>query len=225
MKTRIHHTTALILLGVSISFTSQAKQTGWYVQPVLGFSSVSNQSMTASEADILNGDWQTDTDSGFVSGLYTGYRYDNNWHVDIGFEYRTNDAQTRVQNFADLDNRYEGNLASFVIYTNAYYQFYKTRTWRSYAGFGLGIIQEIDIDLESEETIAPEQSFSDSGDLLYQFSLGAEYWINESWSFDMSLRKAISGGIEFAGEENAVGLVGDLDYNPLTYSASMKISF
>ena len=192
---------------------------GWFVKPAIGISQLSDQDATATATGNLDGNWQVETSSGFQAGLGLGYRYNAQLAVELYWEYRSNDTDTTVYTTGDI---FEGNYASNLFYLNGYYYFDHRGDWHTYAGAGIGWTQEIDIDLEQGSL---ERSYSGDGDVSYQLMLGTDYQIAQDWQFNAELRYSIMSSVDLQGEENAVGEVRGLDYNPVTLSLAIKYRF
>ena len=205
--------TFIIALGTSCGI---AKAESWYVQPQIGVAFLSDRDGVATSTDGLNGAWDIQTDSGFLAGIEFGYQAAEQVRIGLQWEYRTNDSDTVI----DGNATFSGNLASNVFYLNGYYDFDTSSTYKPYLGAGLGYIQEIDVDLEIGDT---ESSYSGYGDIGFQLIAGVSYPLSEALNVNIEARYANFSGIDFEGEENAVGMVSDLDYSP--YSLAVGISY
>ena len=214
--------TAFSCLAFTVSFNVSAKDNsenkGWYVKPVIGTSFLSNTKGVVSDTGLIDGNADIDLSTGFVAGLATGYRYNDEITAEIHWEYRTNDSDTTTAS-GDV---FEGNYASSIIYLNGYYHFWQRDAWQAYAGAGLGWVQEIDIDIEDNGV---ERSFSGDGDIATQFMVGLDYRLNDQWDFNTELRYTTLSSIDLDGEENISGTFNDLDYDPVSITVGFKYRF
>lgn len=213
-------TTLVLLFSIACSTASAADgNIGWYLKPTLGFSSLSDQSGTLSSTDGLDGEADIDLSSGFLAGFGVGYRYASPWRSELYWEYRSNDSDTRIN---QSEQAFSGNYASSIFYLNGYYHFYENSQWSLYAGAGLGYVQEIDLDIEQDGI---ERSYSGDGDLTAQLMLGAQYQIDKRWSVSTELRYSSLSSVDLDGEENAVGTLTGLDYDPLSLQVGFSWRF
>lgn len=194
-------------------------ESGWFMKPVLGLSQMSSTDGNSTGVGLQNGMVDVDLDSGLSAGLGFGYRYNPNLSVELSWEYRSNDSETTLPDTTLFD---DGNYASNIFYLNGYYHFDNDKKWTPYLGFGLGWIQEIDIDLEGN---GPEQSYSGDGDIGFQAMFGLEYDLSENWTFNTELRYARFSSIDLDGEDGATGRITDLDYDPLTLGMGFSYYF
>ena len=83
-------------------------------------------------------------------------------------------------------------------------------------------MQEIDLDIEQGAT---ESSFSGDNDIAYQLILSSEYEISKTLSLVADIRWSDTGSISLEGEENALGEINDIDYNPFSFGVSLSHRF
>ena len=216
-----HYTSILLassLLWVPLS--SEAKNSNWFVKPTFGISILSDQNSDINQVLGQSGSATINLDSGFNAGIGAGYFIDNNWALEVHWEYRSNDAETVLPNGVAFN---EGNFASSIFAANAYYYFDAVSHWRWFAGAGLIVVQEIDIDLEDSMS---ERSYSGSGDLGFQIFTGVNYKLNEQWSAQTEIRYLNVSGIAMDAEENVtVGTFENIDYAPVSVQLSVKYQF
>lgn len=207
--------TGLILV---ISTPVMATDT-WFARPYVGLSQMSDLSSEFSNIDGLSGDADIDLETGFTGGIGIGYRYTDRVAVEFGWEYRSNDSDTTLNNISEFD---DGNYASNIFYLNGHYQFEKKDKWQPYVGAGLTWIEEIDIDLERN---GEELSYSGDGDVGYQVFAGVNYDLNQAWKLQSELRYGSITDIDLEGEGNDVGEFDGIDYETTTLQIGLVYDF
>lgn len=208
------------ILGVAILAGTASADTSskWFVRSHFGFSQASDQSPKANNVSAGVSSAEAKVDGGFVSGLGLGYQINEKWATELGWEYRSNDAEVTLNNGEKFT---DGNYASNTVYLNGIYSLEKRGKWEPYLGAGLVWIQEIDIDLEEGDF---ERSFSDSGEIGYQVFAGVTRPINEKWSIQGEVRYGSVSSIDLSEETGNGRLIG-LDYKPLTLQIGVKYNF
>ncbi|MEM0912124.1 MAG: OmpW family outer membrane protein, partial [Pseudomonadota bacterium] len=141
---RLTQAVATTLLSTSIGSFANASS-NWYVKPTFGISSLSDQSGQVVDVLGQTGDVDINVDSGFNLGLGAGYFINDNWTIELYWEYRTNDSETVLPSGIEFT---EGNFASSMFAANTYYYLQTDSQWQWFVGAGLAVIQEIDVDLE-----------------------------------------------------------------------------
>ena len=116
----------------------------------------------------------------------------------------------------------DGNYASNTIWLNGFYYFTGGQRLTPYLGAGIGLIEEIDIDLEAGD--APERSFSDNGDVTWQVFAGLDYRLGQRWDLNAELRYSILNDVDLK-EETGDGRLSGLDYNPVTMQLGVRYRF
>lgn len=109
-----------------------------------------------------------------------------------------------------------------AFYVNATYRFVTSSAFVPYVGAGLGVAQEVDIDLEAAGV---ERSLSGSGDIAYQVYGGVAYDVTPNLALLGAVRYAAASSITLDAENFEGGTLADLDYNPLTVQAGLSFSF
>ena len=208
------------ILGMAIMSGSAiaADSDKWFVRSHFGFSQATDQSPQANNVGAGISSAEAKVDGGFNSGLGVGYQFNQKWAAELGWEYRTNDAEVTLNNGEKFT---DGNYASNTIYLNGIYSLAKRGNWEPYVGAGLIWLQEIDIDLEEGSF---ERSFSDSGEIGYQVFAGVSRPINDKWSLQGEVRYGSVSSIDLS-EETGGGQLTGLDYRPLTLQISVKYTF
>ena len=122
--------TGLLMLGGEPVFAADS----WFVRPYIGLSQMSDLDSDFDDIDGLSGEADIDLDTGFTGGIGVGYRYTDNFAVEVGWEYRSNDSETTLNGVSEFD---DGNYASNIIYLNGHYFFDKSGDWQPYVGAGI----------------------------------------------------------------------------------------
>jgi len=189
----------------------------WYIKPVFGISQMSSVSGFSEGIGADDGLVQTELSSGFNAGLAVGYEIRENIALELLWEYRSNDSQVAL---ADLTRFDEGNYASNFFFINGVYQFTPMANGLNpYVGLGIGVSQEIDIDLEASGV---EQSLSGSGDVAYQWFAGVNYDVTDEVSLSSELRYSYSSNIDLEAENFSFGTIQDFDYDALTLQVGLE---
>ena len=209
-------TIAGLLILTSLPATSAEN---WFIRPYVGISQMSDLSGDFSNIDGLSGDADIDLDTGFNGGLGLGYRYSDRVAVELGWEYRSNDSETTLNDVSEFN---DGNYASNLIYLNGFYYFEKNDAWQPYVGGGLTWAEEIDIDLERG---GDEQSYSSDGDIGYQVFAGVDYDLTEQWKLQGELRYGRISDVDLDGEGNDRGEFEGLDYETTTLQIGLVYDF
>ncbi len=191
----------------------------WFVRPYVGLSQMSDLSSDFSNIDGLSGDADIDLETGFTGGIGIGYRYTDRVAVEFGWEYRSNDSETTLNDISEFD---DGNYASNIFYLNGHYQFEKKDKWQPYVGAGLTWVEEIDIDLERN---GDELSYSGDGDVGYQVFAGINYDLNQAWKLQSELRYGSITDIDLEGESKDVGEFDGIDYETTTLQIGLVYEF
>ncbi len=196
-----------------------AAEDNWFVRPYVGLSQMSDLDSDFSDIDSLSGDAEIDLGSGFTGGIGVGYNYTDNFAVEFGWEYRSNDSEVVLADSSEFD---DGNYASNIFYLNSHYRFAPNGDWRPYVGAGLTWVEEIDIDLERG---GDELSYSGDGDVGYQLFAGVDYRINPEWTLQGELRYGSITGIDLEGESGDPGQFEDIDYETTTLQLGLVYEF
>lgn len=193
---------------------------GWYIDAYGGFSQLSDTSGSAQEVVIAGaGNLDVNTDSGFLSGMSVGYRYNPRWAAELAWEYRSNDSEVLLTDGTRFN---DGNYASNVFYLNGYRYFQQRGQFTPYLGLGIGWIQEINLDLESAGF---EQSYTGDGELLYQVIGGVDYQFSDNLSAKAELRFSNTADIDLDGEVPGTGSIRGLDYAPVSVAVGLSYAF
>jgi outer membrane protein W len=200
----------LVLITIMLTTSNAFADSGsYFIKPVFGLSNLSDTNGQAKGIGQSDGETRVTLDNGFNAGLGFGYNYDENFSVELFWEYRSNGSQTRL-----ADNTFfeDGNYASNIFFFNGYYFFNTQSDWQYFAGAGLGWVQEIDIDLE---TNGNELSYSGSGDIAMQVFAGLNYTVSENVRANIEVRVG-KVSIDPLKGEKTMGSISKLDYTPST---------
>lgn len=219
MKTLIKQISLFIAITVSITnITKTHASDNWFIRPVIGLSQMSDLNSSFNNIEMLSGNSEIELNSGFNAGLGFGYRYTDNFALELAWEYRSNDSETTLANTSNFE---DGNYASNIFFLNLHYRFNTQSNFVPYLGAGLSWAEEIDIDLERN---GEELSFSSNGDTGFQVFAGLEYKLNESWTVQSELRYGSITGINLDSEQ-AAGSFDDLDYKTKTLQFGLVYDF
>jgi opacity protein-like surface antigen len=113
-----------------------------------------------------------------------------------------------------------GDFASTNLMFNAIYHFHATDKVKLYCGLGLGLMQEVDIDM----TISgAEQEFSDKWVPAAQLILGAAYPINQTFSATAEVRYHFASSPSLEASNGGAGLKAD--YSGYSALLGLRYSF
>ncbi len=208
---------ALMSLPISTAIADDAGT--WFVRPYAGLSLMSDVDSDFSDIDSLSGEAEVELSDGFTGGLGIGYRYTDNFALEFGWEYRSNDSETTLADLSEFD---DGNYASNIFYLNGHYLFGKNDKWQPYVGAGVTWAEEIDIDLERN---GDEQSYSGDGDVGYQVFAGINYDLADKWQLQGELRYGSITDIDLSGEGSDNGEFDGIDYETTTLQLGLVYNF
>lgn len=158
-----------------------------------------------------------DFDLGLIGGAAAGININENWRAELEYMYRSNDVDDFGGSGIDADS---GDFASVAIMANAAYRFGATdQTLRPYVGVGVGVIEEIDFDVEGGDDAG---EFSDRGAFAFQLMAGADYRLSEFWSVGAELRYFDAGSVTLDGDG---GRELDADYRLTSLLLGVRYSF
>lgn len=206
------------VLSNSATFAA-SDESGWFVRPYIGMSSVDDTTGNAINVDGVSGNTDIQLDTGFVSGIGIGYHYNDRVSSEIAWEYRSNDSQVNVANQSNFN---DGNYASNSFFINGHYRLGKRQRWQPYIGAGLGWLQEIDLDLERSGT---EISLTGDGEVGYQVFAGVNYELNEKLKMQTEVRYADFGDVDLVNEQNSSQQIQQLEYSPVTLQVGLQYNF
>ena len=169
---------AASLLLASNSAHAGTEPNGLYLDFFGGFSGLTNGNLIQSGA-TSKGNY----DGGTIVGMALGKHLNKDWDLEAEWFYRSNEISSVTG--GAFNGVSEGDFASTNLMFNALYTFYASDKIKLYCGLGVGLMQEVDIDM----TIGGgEQEFSDNWVPAAQLILGASYPINSSFSATAEVR-------------------------------------
>jgi opacity protein-like surface antigen len=195
---------------------SGASRPGWYLSLYGGLGQLQDgafDQVSGSTTNPADGSY----DSGFLTGFSVGRRFDANWSAELDYTYRTNDI-SGIDLAGGGSLAGSGDFASVAILANLRYDFMEGKRWRPYAGLGLGILQEVDADLQPGNVEASER-----GTLAFQLMAGASYQVDRNWSLFAEARYLGTGGADL--EDEATGDVYAADYDSLGLLLGVRYGF
>lgn len=208
--------TFIILLCIHQSLLANSGD--FFVRHVVGVSILSDTVGQSTGLGQTNGIINVDLDSGLNAGMGIGYFYNEHFALEVFWEYRSNESITTLSDQTIFE---EGNYASNLFYLNSLYFYEFDQNVQFCVGAGLGWVQEIDIDLE---TNGNELSYSGSGEIAIQGFVGASYRLNQRLSVDLEFRYSKVGSADLDGEQND-GMITELDYDPSTIQLGLMWRF
>lgn len=163
-------------------------------------------------------------DTGMVAGGAAGYYFTNNISAELAWDYRSNSLDKA--NFSDGTKFNDGDFASNIFFLNGYYHLdaILNSKFRPYIGAGLGYVQEIDIDLKNA-TSGVETSYSQDGELAYQFIAGTSYGLTENWDLTADVRYMRVDSINLKREGGGTAELRNVDYDPVSLTVGAVYKF
>ncbi len=201
--------------SISTVTATPTASTGLYFEGFGGFSSLLNDGLT------LNGkNYDASYGSGFLSGAALGYQW-LSFGLELEFFYRSNDVSSVSRG---LERFAGGDYASTNFFLNTQYTFGSiaglAAVIRPYIGAGIGLMQEIDIDLPGTGA----ENLSSSWDLGIQALVGLRWEISPHWSLFTEARY-IYGGSPDMSTETGPSRSATAEYNGWTALAGLRWTF
>jgi len=195
--------------------TTAPASNGWYVEAFGGYSGLLDDGLT------LDGNtYDANYGSGFLGGAALGYQW-TNFSVELEFFYRSNDVDTLSR---DAERFTGGDYASTNYFLNTQYTFGSlagnAAVIRPYIGVGVGLMQEIDIDLPG----ARAEDLSANWEFGFQALVGLRWEISPHWSLFTEARYT-SGGSPDLKSEAGTERTATADYNGWTALAGLRWTF
>lgn len=226
---------SILLAGLSFSFTltslvagEPAPQTaatfptssngfseGFYLEGFGGLSGLMDDTIH------LNGErFDGEYGGGFLGGAAIGQQW-NRWSLELEFFYRSNDIDVVSRG---AERFVGGDYASTNFFLNAHYTFGslagQAAIIRPYLGAGIGLMQEIDIDMTGLNV----EDVSASWEPAFQAILGVRWEISAHWSIFTEARYTYAGDPSLRSESGASQTVR-ADYNGWTALAGLRWTF
>ncbi|PXY00779.1 hypothetical protein DF185_12805 [Marinifilum breve] len=216
----VHHIAIIVSVLCFSSIKTEAQNKNqehkFFLKLYGGGSHVANMNINGQDAELLNS-IHIDTKIGFSSGISIGYQWNEKIATVLGWEYKSNSSSTSIDNL-----EYDGNYASNIIYLDGLYSLYKNDKSTLYTGAGLAMIEEIDLDYE---TNGSEVSFSESGRIGVHLILAYDYELSRRWILNTELRKSFFSKFDLKEEGGSNQTLVDLKYNPTTLNIGIKYMF
>ena len=188
---------------------------GWYLEAFGGFSGLLDDGLT-----LDGNDYDASYGGGFLGGAALGYQW-TNLSVELEFFYRTNDVDTLTR---DEERFTSGDYASTNFFLNTQYTFGSlagnAAVIRPYIGAGIGLMQEIDIDLPG----AKAEDLSASWEFGFQALAGLRWEISPHWSLFTEARYTYGGSPELTSEAGPER-TATADYNGWTALTGLRWTF
>jgi opacity protein-like surface antigen len=186
---------------------------GLYLDFFGGFSGLSNGNLIQSGA-TSKGNY----DGGTLVGMALGKQLNKEWAVEAEWFYRSNDISSATG--GAFNGVSEGDFASTNLMFNALYHFHATDKVQLYCGLGVGLMQEVDIDM----TIGgASQEFSDNWVPAAQLILGAAYPINATFSATVEVRYHYAASPNLEAASGGAGIKAD--YSGYSALLGLRYSF
>ncbi len=154
-----------------------------------------------------------DVDTGVVAGGAFGYDYaDSPWRAELEYTYRSADVTPATS----LGTASDYAATAFMI--NGIYTFSTTGTLTPYVGAGIGVLTEVDLDIEGG---AAAGEYEDSGVFAAQIMVGAEYPVSDRVGLYGELRYFAAGSQTLDGTAGTI----DADYDSIEALVGLSIRF
>lgn len=174
--------TGLLLAASLLSTGSMAQAAAGpgalYLDFFGGFSGLSSGDLTQGGA-VSRGNY----DGGTIVGMAIGKHLNDDWDLEAEWFYRSNDISSVTG--GPFNGATDGDFASTNLMFNALYKFYANDKVRLYCGLGVGLMQEVDIDMSIG---GAAQEFSENWVPAAQLILGVSYPINQDFSVTAEAR-------------------------------------
>ncbi len=178
------------------------------------------------ETFTLNGQsGDIDFDSGWMAGGSLGLAMNPNWTVELSWDYSTHEiAEGSISAApATMTNIEGGDYSSNSFFINGIFipEALSPKSLRPYVGVGIGLLQEIDVDLVDAGV---ETSYSTGGEMATQWMVGIRQGIDSQTAVQLELRGVHAKNLTL-NEEGGDNQLIDIDYKPLTVNAGIVYHF
>ncbi len=195
--------------------TAPTASTGLYLEGFGGFSGLLDDGLT-----LDGNNYDASYGSGFLGGAALGYQW-TNFSLELEFFYRSNDVDTVSRG---QDRFSGGDYASTNFFLNTQYTFGsiggRAAVIRPYIGAGIGLMQEIDMDLAG----AGAEDLSSTWEFGFQALVGVRWEISAHWSLFTEARYT-HGGSPNLSAESGPARSASADYNGWTALAGVRWTF
>ncbi len=157
-------------------------------------------------------------DGGAIVGIALGKQLNQDWAIEAEWFYRSNEISSVTG--GPFNGASNGDFASTNLMFNAIYNFQANDRWKLYCGLGVGLMQEIDIDMT---ILGVEQEFSENWVPAAQLILGAAYPINASFSATIEVRYHYASSPDLEAASGGPGI--QADYSGYSTLLGLRYSF
>ena len=197
--------TGLIFL-ISLMAAGSATADGFYLKAFGGGSFLADTDVTLGAAS-----GPTSFDTGTILGGAVGYDYPGSpWRAELEFAYRGADASELPGAIGS-----EGDFASTALMVNGIYEFASRGRWQPFVGVGVGVLTEIDFDVDVSN------EFNDRGSFAAQLIAGTEYALSERLALTGELRYFRAGSVGLSSGGSTL----EADYSTTDLNLGLKLSF
>ena len=190
-------TVSLFTLLLVFSFNAYSAEKGWYISDGIGLSMLDDSVLFSfDEADmeeITGEDLPAGSrfssglkyNKGFVIGVALGYDF-GDYRLESEFTYQRNDHDKRTYTFImpgefshNGSVNSKGNVSSYTLLFNGYYDIFKWNKFRPYitGGIGLAKAEKSDFGYNADDTV-----------FAYQAGVGISYEMFENTTLDLKYR-------------------------------------
>lgn len=213
----------LLITLLPAAALAQTEPSGFYATLYGQYSRIGSSTFTESGALGAGSGLSAEFGRGRGFGGDIGYRYGNGWAAEVEWNYRSHSLRSLRQGGVSLSR--DGDFASNTLLINALRRFPSNSPWIPYVGAGVGIVQEIDIDIRPASGGA-NRSYSASRRAAFQLIAGVEYAITPTWRLTADARWLRVGSVQLDNESgNSGGTVRSPSYNPLSVQFGVRYSF
>jgi opacity protein-like surface antigen len=199
---------------------AQAEPKGHYLTAYGQLSRIGSSTLTESGAQGGGAGLQARFGRGLGGGGDFGYRFGNGWAAEVEWNYRSHSLSSLRRGSTTLAR--QGDFASNTLLVNGVRRFASSRAWTPYVGAGVGVVLEIDLDLQPEGN-GTSRAYSSSGRVVPQLIGGVEYALTPMWRLVSDARWLRVGALEATNASgNSGGRVRSPTYNPLSVQVGVR---
>lgn len=210
----------LVLIGtlIFITPTAHAHKAGHvYIAVNVGPTFLPDKSFAAT--GDTNGTINSDHEVGFNVATLLGYYITRHWATEFSFGLVSNELKSARRDNTALNDT--DNFASVSFFVNGIYHFdpFTGTFLRPYVGAGIGILQEVDTDLEKDKEYQKKNAFG------YQFIAGLAYSIHPHWDITTDIRYRRSENLTLKDSKNPSNQLRNIDYDPILWTFGVNYHF
>ena len=208
---------ALAVCGLLWSPLASAHKSGnVYLQITGGVAALSDKSFNRVSDETTR--YDTSFEAGFASFAALGYYVTRHWAIEFTGGIIGNDIKSVT---SDAEDAKTENFASVPLMVNGIYHFApvsKQLLLRPYGGFGVGVIQELDIDIDDTVELQRKNRFA------YQFIGGVAYSVHRNIDLTMDVRymRVEKTTLKQQGGNQRIT---DIEYDPVTINFGISYHF